>query len=69
MKNILKRFFVKLTSSKVLMTIAAVVLLYIIVIGNRTDFKEVAYICASIIPCYVAGNVIQHKIGNNGDEK
>lgn len=69
MKEIMKRLFVKLTSSKVLMTIAAVVLLYIIVIGNRTDFKEVAYICASVIPCYVAVNVIQHKTERHGDEK
>ena len=69
MKEIMKRLFVKLTSSKVLITIAAVVLLYIIVIGNRTEFKEVAYICASVIPCYVAGNVIQHKTGSRGDEK
>lgn len=69
MKDVLKRLCIKLTSSKVLMTIAAIVLLYIIVIGNRSEFKEVAYICASVIPCYVASNVIQHKIGNNGDEK
>lgn len=68
MKEIMKRLLVKLTSSKVLMTIAAIVILYIIVIGNRTEFKEVAYICAGVIPCYVAGNVIQHKVGS-GDEK
>lgn len=67
MKDILKRLLIKLTSSKVLMTIAAVVLLYIIVIENRAEFKEVAYICASVIPVYVAGNVIQHKV--SGDEK
>lgn len=67
MKDIIKRLLIKLTSSKVLITIAAVVLLYIIVIENRSDFKEVAYICAGVIPCYVAGNVIQHKV--SGDEK
>ena len=77
MKNILKRFFIKLTSSKVLMTIAAVVLLYIIVIGNRTEFKEVAYMLSGIWASYYGVNVLQKyvdakkndKIGNNGDEK
>lgn len=68
MKDVIKRLFIKITSSKVLITIAAVVLLYIIVIGNRTDFKEIGYICASVIPVYIGGNVIQHKL-ENGDEK
>lgn len=67
MKEVLKRFFIKLTSSKVLITIAAMVLLYIIVIGNRTEFKEIGYICAGCIPVYLGANVIQHKV--DGDEK
>lgn len=67
MKDIIKRLLIKLTSSKVLITIAAMVLLYIIVIGNRSDFKEVAYICAGCIPVYLGSNVIQHKV--SGDEK
>lgn len=68
MKEVLKRLFVKLTSSKVLITIAAMVLLYIIVVGDRTEFKEIGYICASCIPVYLGANVIQHK-AENKDEK
>lgn len=64
MKDLMKRLLVKLTSSKVLITIAAMVLLYIIVIGNRADFKEIGYICASCIPVYLGANVIQHKVDN-----
>lgn len=60
--DILKRFFIKITSSKVIITIAAMVLLYIIVIGNRYEFKEVAYICAGIIPIYMGSNVVQKGI-------
>lgn len=67
MKEVLKRFFIKLTSSKVLITIASMVLLYIIVIGNRAEFKEIGYICASCIPVYLGANVIQHKVDK--DEK
>lgn len=69
MKDILKRLFIKLTSSKVIITIAAIVLLYIIVIGNRSEFKEVAYICSSVLLFYITGNIIQHKVGSRGDEK
>lgn len=64
MKDVIKRLLTKLTSSKVLITIAALVLLYIIVIGNRTDFKEIGYICASCIPVYLGANVLQHKVDN-----
>lgn len=64
MKDVIKRLLTKLTSSKVIITVAALVLLYIIVIGNRTDFKEIGYICASCIPVFLGANVIQHKVDN-----
>ena len=61
MKEVIKRLLVKLTSSKVLVTIAAIVLLYIIVIGNRVAFKEIGYVCSSCIPVYLGANIVQHK--------
>ena len=67
MKEVLKRFFIKITSSKVIITLAAVVLLYIIVIGKRTEFKEIAIICAGVIPVYCGANVIQHKLEDKKD--
>lgn len=68
MKEVFKRLFIKLTSSKVLITIAAMVLLYIIVIGNRTEFKEIGYIMSLVVPCYFGVNAYQHKVENK-DEK
>ena len=65
MKDLLKRILIKLTSSKVLMTIAATVLLYIIVLGNKSEFKEIAYICAGVIPVYIGGNIVQKKFEEN----
>ena len=65
MKDVIKRLLTKLTSSKVIITAAALVLLYIIVICNRADFKEIGYICASCIPVYLGANVIQHKVSND----
>lgn len=68
MKDVLYRLFIKLTSSKVLVTIAAIVLLYIIVIGNRVAFKEIGYVCSSCIPVYLGANIVQHKTDNKKDE-
>lgn len=68
MKEVFKRLFIKLTSSKVLITIAAMVLLYIIVIGNRTEFKEIGYIMSLVVPCYFGVNAFQHKVEKK-DEK
>jgi uncharacterized membrane protein YobD (UPF0266 family) len=59
MKDVLYRLFIKLTSSKVLVTIAAIVLLYIIVIGNRVAFKEIGYVLAGIWASYSGFNVLQ----------
>lgn len=67
MKDVLYRLFIKLTSSKVLVTIAAIVLLYIIVIGNRDAFKEIGYVCSLCIPAYLGANIVQHK-GDKKDE-
>lgn len=70
MKAVLKRLFIKLTSSKVLITIASMVLLYIIVIGNKAEFKEIGYICAGICASYSGFNVLQKYVETkNGDEK
>ena len=69
MKDVLKRLFIKLTSSKVLVTIAAIVLLYIIVIGNRVAFKEIGYVCSGVMATYSGFNVLQKHVEtkNNND--
>lgn len=58
----MNRLLIKLTSSKVLITIAAIVLLYIIVLNNLSAFKEVAVVCAGVIPAYLTVNVVQKKV-------
>lgn len=68
MKEVFTRLMIKLTSSKVLITIAAIVLLYIIVIGNRTDFKEIGYILACIWASYSGFNVLQKYVETKNND-
>lgn len=62
MKEIIQRVLTKLTSSKVLITIAVVVLLYIIVIGNKVEFNQVALALSAAVVSYMGANAAQHYI-------
>lgn len=68
MKEIIQRVLTKLTSSKVLITIAAVVLLYIIVIGNKVEFKQVALALSAAVVSYMGVNAAQHYIDSKSDK-
>lgn len=58
----IKRIFVKLTSSKFIVTLWAILLCSFIVITNKIEFEGIAYMCCATVLSYIIGNIVQKKI-------
>ena len=67
MKDFIKRIFLKITSSKFILSIWATVMVTWIIVGKLTDFKILAYLLLIIPVEYIFGNIYQKYIENKLD--
>lgn len=66
-ESIWRRILVKATSSKLIVTVWAMVVSSFIVFADKPEFEGIAYLCIATVLAYILGNVIQKGIeGRSG---
>lgn len=63
-ESIWRRVLVKATSSKLIVTVWAMVVSSYIVFADKPEFEGIAYLCIGTVLAYILGNVIQKGISS-----